>query len=240
MPAAEGLFREFLPDSGVHLVIRLSPSGGRMALLGPATEKASFELVPGATYLGVRFRTAQAPRLADLPAAELTDGHAEVLRIGRRPADAVMDELQSLPDLAARQRLLEPLLRWPAPPLVTNARCRNAARAVEARGGQLRVHDLAREAGLHVRSLERLLRAELGISPKRLIRLVRLRQVLGALHHGGYGTLADLAHACGYADQPHMVKDFRHLTGFAPSQERARRGAPLVAALTRIVHRHRT
>ena len=67
--AGGAAFHELLPDSGVHLVVRLSSSGGRMVLLGPATEKASVELDRGSQYFGIRFRTAQAPRLADVRAS---------------------------------------------------------------------------------------------------------------------------------------------------------------------------
>jgi AraC-like DNA-binding protein len=235
--ASGGAFHELLPDSGVHLVVRLSSSGGKIVLLGLATEKASVELDRGSQYFGIRFHTAQAPRLADVRASELTNGYVELTRMGGRTVDSVADELWSLPDAASRQRLMEDLLRRAAPPLVGDRRCRVAALLLETHGGSLRVDELARELGFHVRSLERTFREELGVTPKRLIRLVRLRHVLGALHAGRFGTLAELAHAAGYSDQPHMIRDFKQLTGRAPGEEDAFRARPLESAQTRIVHR---
>jgi AraC-like DNA-binding protein len=237
--AGGAAFHELLPDSGVHLVVRLSSSGGRMVLLGPATEKASVELDRGSEYFGIRFRTAQAPRLADVRASELTNGYVELSRLGGRAVDSVADQLRSLPDAASRQRLIEDLLRRAAPPLVGDRRCRVAAQLLETHGGSLSVDELARELGLHVRSLERTFRNELGVTPKRLIRLVRLRHVLGALHAGRFGTLAELAHAAGYSDQPHMIRDFKQLTGRAPGEKDAFRARPLASAQTRIVHGRR-
>jgi AraC-like DNA-binding protein len=94
---------------------------------------------------------------------------------------------------------------------------------------------------MSARSLERLCLEQLGMAPKRLGRLVRLRQVLLRLQAGGFGTLADLAHGCGYSDQPHLIRDFKQLTGRLPGEPdafRTRRiaGDPQAA----VVHRYRS
>ena len=50
-------FHELLPDSGVHLVLRLSAGGCGAALIGPATERAQGEemarRIPGAELLAL-------------------------------------------------------------------------------------------------------------------------------------------------------------------------------------------
>jgi AraC-like DNA-binding protein len=232
-------FRELFPSSGMSLVFRLSPSGSRAVLLGPAAEKASVELAGGAEYVAVHFRTGQAPRLADATPSELTNAHVDVSRIGGVAVDALAERLWSLPDLASRQRALEGLLGG-LPPLARDARCREAGLLLEASGGCLRVDELARRLGLHVRTLERRFVEHLGLPPKRLARLARLRNVLGRLHQGGHGNLTELAHACGYADQAHMTRDFKELTGRAPGEEDAFRARALAGSPeTRVVHRVR-
>ncbi|WP_242343378.1 helix-turn-helix domain-containing protein [Anaeromyxobacter terrae] len=232
-------FRELFPDSGAHLVVRFSSSAARMVLLGPSTEKVNVELDEGAEYLGVRFRTGQAPRLADVRPSELTNRFVELTRLGGERVESIAERLRASPDLGSRQRLVEGLLRGDTPPLVRDDRCRRAALLLEGHGGRLRVDDLARALGLHVRSLERLFLEHLGITPKRLARLVRLRQVLGELHAGRHASLAELALACGYSDQPHLVRDFKALTGRTPGAPEAFRNRRLERAQARIVHRYR-
>ncbi len=124
-------------------------------------------------------------------------------------------------------------------PLVEDPRAGRATLLLEQRRGRLRVDELAAELGLHVRSLERLFLASFAMTPKRMARLVRLRHLLGALHAGGFGTLADLAHACGYSDQPHLIRDFRSLTGRPPGEKDVARSRTLSRASTRVVHRVR-
>ncbi|MFT3775854.1 MAG: helix-turn-helix domain-containing protein [Minicystis sp.] len=232
-------FHELLPDGGVHLALRVSASGCRAALIGPATERAVVRIEPGSTYLGIRFRTGLAPRLADVRAPDLTNASVELTHLAGRTIDSIGDQLQSSREPASPWRLVEELLRRPAPPLVTEARCRDAAALVAARGGRIQVEDMARELGLGTRTLERVLMNGLGISPKRLIRLARLRHLLGALRDRRHETLAELAHACGYADQAHMNRDFRKLTGRAPGERDAFQARPLSRAEARILHARR-
>jgi transcriptional regulator GlxA family with amidase domain len=92
----------------------------------------------------------------------------------------------------------------------------------------------------HVRSLERTFVRMLGIGPKRLARLVRLRRLLTRLDACDFESLADLAFACGYSDQPHMIHDFKELTGRLPGEADASRPRLLPDAnQTRVVHSYR-
>lgn len=53
-----------------------------------------------------------------------------------------------------------------------------------------------------------------------LARLHRARQLI----HQGH-TLAEAATVCGFADQSHMTRRFRHCLGYTPGQwQQARRG----------------
>lgn len=238
-PGVGTTLHELFPDAGVNLVFRHSERGSRAVLLGPATERASVEREAGAEYLVIRFRPGQAPRLADIRSAELTDGFVELTHLGGQPIEAVAEGLRLLPDLASRQRALAELMRAVAPPLVEDGRCRRALRVLEAHGGQLRVEALAAELGMSVRSLERLFVGQLGMTAKRTSRLVRLRKVLGALYSGAYVNLGQLAQACGYSDQPHLIKDFKELMDRLPGDPHAFHTRRLSREETRVIHRHR-
>ncbi|WP_433791161.1 helix-turn-helix domain-containing protein [Actinoplanes sp. CA-252034] len=59
-------------------------------------------------------------------------------------------------------------------------------------------------------------RAELGIRPKEAARIARFDRARRAIRPGV--RLADVAAAHGYADQSHLVRDFRAFAGCAPSR----------------------
>jgi len=78
-----------------------------------------------------------------------------------------------------------------------------------------RVDEVAREAGLSERSLQRLVEQRIGLTPKWLLQRRRLHDAVEALK-AGRGTLAEVAADLGYADQAHFTHDFRTVTGMTP------------------------
>ena len=58
-------------------------------------------------------------------------------------------------------------------------------------------------------------RAELGVTPKTAARIFRFERACGLLSHLRQ-PLADVAAACGYADQAHMTRDWSAFTGASP------------------------
>jgi AraC-like DNA-binding protein len=78
-----------------------------------------------------------------------------------------------------------------------------------------RVDEVAREAGLSERSLQRLVEQRIGLSPKWLLQRRRLHDAVEALK-AGRGSLAAVAADLGYADQAHFTHDFRTVTGMTP------------------------
>ncbi len=232
-------FYEVVPDGNTNLIFRFSPSGCRLTVLGPRTEKASVEIDEGADYFCLSFRSGQAPRLADVHPTELIDRYIELPSLRGERVDSLADRFLSLSDPTARQFIMEELVRGMLP-LVRDERCRKAAALLSAYGGKLQVNELAAGLGIHVRSLERLFLEHLGMTPKRHARLARLGRLLSYLRAGRYGSLADLAHTCGYTDQSHMIRDFKELTGRLPGEKGAGDMRRVEGgAQTRIVHRYR-
>jgi len=86
----------------------------------------------------------------------------------------------------------------------------------------LTVEELASRRGIGVRSLQRLFRDYVGVSPKWVIRRYRLHEVVERFHSGQPFDGAQLALDLGYADQAHLINDFRTLVGYTPSEYRKR------------------
>jgi len=95
---------------------------------------------------------------------------------------------------------------------------------IERSAGRVEILGLARELGVSRKHLAETFRNELGMTPKRLARLVRFERLWKALRAapsaGGGWTLAALDH--GYYDQAHFVREFRAFTGLAPGELRRR------------------
>jgi AraC-like DNA-binding protein len=82
----------------------------------------------------------------------------------------------------------------------------------------LTVDQLAALAGMGLRSLQRLFEEYVGVSPKWVIRRYRLHELMERFHTGQPFDGAQLALDLGYADQAHLINDFRNLVGYTPSE----------------------
>jgi AraC-like DNA-binding protein len=83
------------------------------------------------------------------------------------------------------------------------------------------VGSLATELGYSRKHLIALFRDQVGIAPKLFARLVRFDRVMSEARSGRSRSWAELALACGYYDQAHLVRDVRHFTGLTPTEARA-------------------
>lgn len=97
-----------------------------------------------------------------------------------------------------------------------------AARLLGESGGRESVAAVAREVGWSRRHLTLRFQEELGLSPKTFAMILRFERARSLLLAGDM-SLAEIAFASGYFDQPHMNRDFRALAGSSPIEYLARR-----------------
>jgi AraC-like DNA-binding protein len=124
------------------------------------------------------------------------------------------EQLAEAPDyrgrIAAVEMLLLRYLRDDRPDDVT----RRAARCLRRDPG-LSIGSLASRFDCSERHLSRQFRRRIGISPKRFARIVRIGKTISCAR----GTTTDwaaVALSCGFADQPHMIKEFDAMVGRPP------------------------
>ena len=82
----------------------------------------------------------------------------------------------------------------------------------------VRVDDVAAEAGLSVRQLQRQFADQVGVSPKAVIRRYRLYEAAERARLGTHNDWAALATELGYSDQSHLIRDFTAAIGMAPDR----------------------
>ena len=88
--------------------------------------------------------------------------------------------------------------------------------SIIASGGRTRVATLAGRLGWSRKHLAGKFSDAIGIGPKTLSRIVRFNRALG-LSRQDNSDWADIAADCGYADQAHLVREFRDLAGATPT-----------------------
>jgi AraC-like DNA-binding protein len=100
-----------------------------------------------------------------------------------------------------------------------------AVRRIQTRYDEpLRVRELARSAGLSEYQFDRRMRSIFRITAGQLIQKVRMEAALQRLR-ATRASIAEVASACGYADQSAFTRAFRQTVGYSPSEYRASAGS---------------
>ena len=84
------------------------------------------------------------------------------------------------------------------------------------RNPALRVRRLAAQLDVGERHLSRSFRAMFGAGPKQFARVARIEKIFAMRQAGS--AWAEIAYACGFADQAHMINDFDAIVGETPQQ----------------------
>lgn len=194
-------------------------------LVGPRTG-LSTKTLSGAGYaFGAMLQPAVGSLLLGASMTTLVDRDLDLVAVPALAAgpliEAVRAELTDPDDPAARvraARLVERSLAFLLPLDETSLMVNDLVEYVESTPSVLRVSDLAARFALSERSLQRLVRDRVGLSPKWLIQRRRLHEAAGRLSEPDRPPLAELAAELGYADQPHFARDFRRVTGLTPGE----------------------
>lgn len=236
-------YQEFAPSSDVRAVVectwtghagwrrsmRVLPDGcvdivwnGEALLVTPACPHAQrYALEAERPTIGLRLRCGAAGSVLGAPADVLTP---EPIRLRElRPAIWPEASLHRATDEATARRALEELVGAAGAEIdgAVAAACRRISL------GDERVHEIAEAVGLGPREFNRRFRKQVGFGPKALQRVTRFRRFVGGLGAVARGEvpLALAAVDAGYADQAHLSRECRSLSGSSPRALAARLAA---------------
>lgn len=191
-----------------------SPRGGEYLIVETADPTAGVASDAAQAARERRFSDAVAP-----PAIAAARAIRRTLLSGRAPdplaVDAWLDTLRA----ALEQRLVGPseeALAW-----LTPARLEHVDRLIERRMSEgPSVRELAAELGLSTGYFMRAFKRALGASPHTYVMGKRIERARRALE-SKEGSLAEIAHACGFTHQSHMTSVMRRELGVTPGAYRA-------------------
>jgi AraC-like DNA-binding protein len=200
-----GAILRILPDGCLDLIW----DGENLIVAGPDTRARLHRTVTASSYVGLRFAGGLGAAVLGVPADELRD-QSPVL-------DAVWSAAQA-------RTLADRVARDPAATLEGWVQRRIRETGVDLFGQRVaalarsgaEVREMADAVGLSPRQLHRRCLTLFGYGPRHLARVLRLGRALDQARQGT--PLARVAPACGYADQAHLARDVRDLTGVTATE----------------------
>lgn len=196
-------------DARWDLVLTARGSARRVLLSGPSSQPTPVPYVAGNHNLGVRFSAGT--------------------YFAHEPVAAWLDRTTRLPMPSSGAFALAGS-SWPFPSLALDSPDVDRLVAALAAAGVVRRDDVvgaALDGGANrcsARTVERHFARAVGIAPRRVRQIERAREAVARLQDGR--PIADVAYRLGYADQAHLTRDVKRLTGYTPGRTRDR-GEPV-------------
>jgi AraC-like DNA-binding protein len=168
--------------------------------------------------IAARLRPAAAYALLGMPMDQVMGQNVDLSAVFGREADELAERCHAASSVEERFRLLA---EWIARRIeqsrgVDEAIAWSMAQ-IESSDGSVSIAELREETGMSKSRLVSGFRRQVGVTPKVYSRIIRFRRACGLLDAGA-GSLADVALAAGYYDQPHMNAEFRELAGLTPGE----------------------
>jgi|GEM_PF-6858544 len=208
-----------VPDACTDVV--LDGQTGKAWFYGSLSQPVDIAITPGNFIFGIRLAPQVLPALAGQPAGAFQDAVPSLEELG---LDALASTLRRQVEQgwnASWEGFWNELARQVNPARLPHRAGRVLEAAFDAAAsGQVDV--LSRSANLSARQLQRVVHEQVGLSPKRLLRILRFQQALRAVRDAPL-PFTHIAAESGYADQAHMIREYVELSGESPGFWRERR-----------------
>jgi AraC-like DNA-binding protein len=172
----------------------------------------------GAQCVQVNFTPLGGRLFFGLPMSELADTMVPLDALGDCAIQALARRLGELNSWAARLDLaeqfvaarlagadgLDPAVSW-------------AFAQLMQKGGDIRISAIAGKLDWSRRRLVERFRRDIGLPPKAVARIIRFNAAQALAANGEHAGWADIAAACGYADQAHLTREFVLMAGSTPT-----------------------
>jgi AraC-like DNA-binding protein len=208
-----------LPHGAFELVISIGERSSDSLIAGPRTEAMIVDPVGYSPLIGAHFRPGGVTSLFRFPADEFLDLDVPLLDVwpkGGPDWSARIGDMSQPDDLLRMlERELASLARTAGP---SHPAVSLAVADFHSSCPRKRVRDLVADSGLSQRRFIQIFKEEIGMGPKRYARIQRFQRTLRRITACQRVDWAAIAVESGYADQAHLIREFRHLTGLRPTE----------------------
>ncbi|MFT3923960.1 MAG: AraC family transcriptional regulator [Myxococcales bacterium] len=176
--------------------------------------------------VAVKVRAGGLGALLGVPAKEVRDSTLSLTEIWGRDADLIAERMAEAPSTRERVTIFQQeLARRVQRGLGYDPVAVAASNLIEQSGGRLRVSEIIERSGYSQRALLQKFDQGVGLTPKQQARVARIRATIARMADPSVLDWAELAVRSGYADQAHMIHEFRDLVGHPPVKFIERRQA---------------
>ncbi|SUJ27183.1 transcriptional activator RhaS [Sphingobacterium spiritivorum] len=185
----------------------------QMFLYGQTTHHTEHKAIGCFRNIGVYLQPTALKTIFNIDAFELTNQHISIDCLTTEP---ILEQLVNAVTVNDKIEIISRFFLKRIQQAEHNTEKADFATMLLQNGKTLK--DIQTEMNLSERSLERLIKQNVGISPKAFSRIIRFQSGLYTLRQNDFNNLTDLAYQHDYFDQSHYIREFKEFTGMNPKQ----------------------
>ncbi|ACU61034.1 AraC family transcriptional regulator [Chitinophaga pinensis] len=214
----------FLEDPAAFFPDHTTAKKPHIFLHGASTFCFEKKLTGKVKIISVHFRPTAICSLFGIAGHELANNVTDLDSVCK---NHLSEQLLNATGTAERIALLNNFLKeqWRQHQAVNTAKTQYAIQLLQQGDTTVSLRLLQQQLHITERSLERLFRDQIGLSPKLIARITRFQKAVNALSHPDTESLAAIAYKYDYADQSHFIREFKTFSGTTPQQFRQQAGA---------------
>lgn len=216
LPENQTYQQEILSYPSVHLVFE----HGKTKIYGVVTGKFGRRLTGNGKVLGIKFRPGGFyPFYKKSPVSSFSDATLPLMQVFAVEPSVLEEKILSA---TPAEKMIEPteqFLKEFLPPKDDKVQEVNRIiNAIITDQSLIKVDQITAQFNIGKRSLQRLFKRYVGVSPKWVIIRFRLQEAAALLAENKQVDKTQLALDLGYFDQAHFVKDFKSIVGKTPAE----------------------
>jgi AraC-like DNA-binding protein len=187
-------------------------------LVGVMQEPVAWRMYGYSEMFAVRFKPEGLIQLFDCPVSSWVNNFIDAEDFLGKEHSFILALIQSAETNQERVFLLETFIHQQLSKRQT-ARNHFTEAIKHIRRANTQISSSALENQLFVceRQAQRLFKNNIGVSPKEYFRIIRFRQIIEAVKENKQVLWPQLAYSLGYADQAHLIRDFKAFSGLTPT-----------------------
>lgn len=200
-----------VPDGCIDIVI----NDHEIFLVGMMSIASIKIIQAGNYYLGIRFKPAVMGNILNLDVSEFNDKHTPLELISPQ----LYKSLKLLEKRVIPNTRLDAIFDEVISKTVFDYRILSATSLISSQEGDIDIDILCKKYKLSQKQLSRLFVKQVGITPKKFARFIRLVEIHKHLTKDGLDDLCLKILEKGYYDQSHFNREYKLLTGLTPTSQ---------------------
>ncbi|MFY0591013.1 AraC family transcriptional regulator [Roseivirga sp.] len=190
-------------------------------IIGQITKPLHIEAEGKGKSFGIWFTPHGFSRLAQLPLQSIND---RAIALDNLFPQTLIENIGEYLESGDIKRLVSEINNYFELQIISRAATRKdklvsyAVQRLSTNERHIAIDKLAEECGVSLRYLQHVFLEKIGLSPKKLQRIIRFQSAIRVLNQNPLPTLTHTGYDVGYADQSHFIRDFKAFSGFTPSQ----------------------